>query len=719
MRIIDDAGAKQALLDGAPYDVTVTVTPVGGTAVVIDADHIAQNGIKINPSSVSGNKLELGTVIAATGDFEFFNYDGALDGIDFRGAELYVEGSVDVNGTAAAFPIGYFIADTVKAAGSKINVQAFDRMILLDKVALVDDSHVFFPTSAYMVVVTCCYWAGVPMASIDPSILPNFDMPLPTAPTGAVTYRQLISWAAQMLGRCVKINNKGQLQFCWYAAADWDANPDNRFEGGETEKEPVTISGINVSQGGTSVYVAGTADYTIDIIDNPLLMSVANYQTATDNIWNAMSALSYYPAQFDIIHNVLAEPFDIVDLTEVDGTVKTVAVTDVVWDFSAKTTIQSKGASEETQSYAPQDAFTPQQSGQLSDASRLKIGRIESVDESVYFDLNSGEISTNNTTERVTGANSKASYETLLDFSEGALSLVLKKEGTEIGITTIGLNGLDITVDESQEISFEKPDGWDNWTIPAKAAWWITKKLWSSSANMVNNINNSITVTNKDTTQYFEQTNIASSLIQILKAVTDFTSGDRVNLAADGLEVQRLVYSGGDAPGVSKSEYKYDHASIRGTLAVLTGIKIGSTVYSDQNAKAVATEEYVQNYLASLLGDYIESTGTDGIWTWEKWHSGKAVCCGSYQFSVAASDWAALGSLYYAEGNTTFPTGFFTTLESVQKSIGVCSLNSLSCWIGHRYNDTVSDVYFRVFRHDTLSGNNTIGIDIHAVGRWI
>ena len=134
MRIIDDAGAKQALLDGAAYDVSVIVTPVGGTAVLIDGDHISQNGISINPSSVSGNKLELGSVISATADFDFFNYDGTLDGINFKGAELYVEGSVDVSGTATAFPIGYFIADTVKVSGRKIHVQAFDRMILLDQV---------------------------------------------------------------------------------------------------------------------------------------------------------------------------------------------------------------------------------------------------------------------------------------------------------------------------------------------------------------------------------------------------------------------------------------------------------------------------------------------------------------------------------------------------------------------------------------------------------
>ena len=106
MRIINDPDLLQALAEGKPYDVTVTVTPVGGSPVVIDGAHMTEGGVSINPSSVSNNKLELGSVIAATGDFEFFNYDGALDGIAFKGAELHVEGSMTVNGVTETFDIG-------------------------------------------------------------------------------------------------------------------------------------------------------------------------------------------------------------------------------------------------------------------------------------------------------------------------------------------------------------------------------------------------------------------------------------------------------------------------------------------------------------------------------------------------------------------------------------------------------------------------------------
>lgn len=715
MRIIDDAGAKQALLDGAPYDVTVTVTPAGGTAVVIDGDNIAQNGISINPSSVSGNKLELGSVISATADFDFFNYDGTLDGVDFRGAELYVEGSVDVSGTATTFPIGYFIADTVKITGRKIHVAAFDRMILLDKIATQLPN---WPAIPYHIIWQSVALCGIPFVQIDEEDYPGWNYLVRVWPTGQVTYRQLVSWALQIMGCCLKINNKGEAEIVNYASAEWSVTPDTRFEGAVIQDNPVTFTGVAVWQNGSAAYVAGSAGYVFDIADNPFL--VENVETITDEIWAFVGAVSYYPATFDIIHNVLAEPFDLIDYTDDDGTVKSVAITDVVWDFSARTKIQSKGASEETESYAPQSAFTPQQVGQLADASRLKIGRIESLDESVYFDLNSGEISTNNTTERVTGANSKSVYETTLDFSEGTLALVLKKDGTEIGRTDIGLNGLYIEMDETQGVSFEKPDNWDNWPAGIKQSWWLAQRIAQTLLNMYNTVNNSITVTNKDKSTYFQQSNLSSQLLQIIKAVAGFTSGERIELSFDGLEVQHLSFGEGDIePAVTQSEYKYDHANVQGTIAAATGIKVGAADYDDPNAKEVATQEYVQNLLASMLGDYVEESGTDGVWTYQKWHSGKAECWGLSELTVAASGWTQADNVWYADGAESLPTGLFVGTPQIHPSPqGAAGNNNFAGWGGNYLQSDSTTARYRLYRHNNYQNTRTIQTSLYCVGAW-
>ena len=412
MRIIDDPDVKQALLNDQPYEITVTVTPPGGTATVITEDNIEENGISINQSSVAGNKLELGSVIAATADFSFLNFDGALDSVVFNGAELYVEGSITVNGNAETFPIGYFIADRVKKTGKRISVSCFDRMILFDQpVASTFPSTNRIEDIAYY----ACWFVGVPEAT-DYSLLPNYDIIVRDFSYENVTYRQILGWAAALMGCCAKINNKGQMELVWYKSASWSASLDKRFDGGNTAENSVTTTGIKATTNGSVTALAGADGYTLDITDNKFIAhdNFARYESriwypvavagVISNAWTAIGSITYYPASCDLVHNVLAEPWDVIDYTEDDGTVKSVAVTDIVYNITAKTVMQSKGETEEEATYAPQDPFTPQQSAAVADASRLKIGRIESPDESIYFDLDSGNLETNTTVERITGA---------------------------------------------------------------------------------------------------------------------------------------------------------------------------------------------------------------------------------------------------------------------------------------------------------------------------
>ena len=647
MRIIDNPTLKQALIDGAPYDITVTVTPSGGgTPVVIDSAHIAENGIVINPSAVTGNRLELGTVVAAVADFTFYNYDGTLDGIAFKGATLYVQGIASVNGSQLSFDIGYFIADDVTTHGPRISVACFDRMILLDKVA--DPTRFAMPMSVYMIAYYSCAACGIYLDAEDYAH-PNYDYVVDAFPAGSPTYRQLLAWAAQIMGCCAKVNNKGNMNLVWYeSAADWQAGLNNRFEGGEIAESPVTLTGVKVKRAGATAFLAGAEGYTLDILDNGLLQTI---DAATINgIWTKIGAFSYYPATCAVIQNVLAEPFDVIDYEMEDGTARTVAVTDVVYNISARTAIESKGISTEEAGYAQQDAFTPEQNGALCDAGRLKIGRVESNDGRVYFDLDNGVIHTQNETERVTGASSKSTYETDMDFAEGELAFILQKDGVEIGRVEIGVNGINVTMDETQGYSFPKPANWDSLPAVAKAAWWTGQRFVASAFNSDNVVNNSLTVTDKDKSAGIKQANVSSQNIQTKNLDTTNLKGDLTQIVPDGLEVQKLSYAPGSADwAADKSEYKYDHASVAGTIAALTGIKIGSANYNDPNAKQVATEEYADNAVQKLIAGTLLTGGADldlldnGVW-----------CCNSA---------ALAASIQHIPPTDASPVGAFTVAQ--------------------------------------------------------
>lgn len=718
MRVINDAAVQQALLDGTPYDVTVTVTPVGGSAVVVDLDHIAENGISINPSGVSGNRLEIGSVIAATGDFTFFNHDGSLDGIVFKGADISVQGSMDIGGVTKTFDIGHFVADKATVDGVRIRVECFDYMIKFD--TLIPDAYLTTAATAGQLATACCVFCGVTNARDFSSAadIPNYDYPIPknTVPRGQ-TYRQVLAWLAQIMGRCAVITNEGKLDLVWYSAAAWDANTENRYEGGATAENAVTLTGVRIVTSGVPGETAGSDGYTLDIADNPLL---TDYRQAVVNaIWADVGAFSYYPARCDVVHNALAMPFDVIDWTEEDGTVKSVAVTDVIYNLSARTQIQSKGLSEDEAGYAPQPAFTPEQEAQVRDANRLKIGRIESADGNVYFDLDTGEISTETSEERVISSSATATYTTELDFSDGFLTVTIKKNGTEIGKTQIGVNGINVHTDESQTPSFEKPAGWDNWSQVTRTAWWVAHAA-ISLMTAQDTINNSLTVTNKSAPAgHHQETNITSQAVQVSDIQPSDGIGNRSVLTAYGLQALDLSYSSPD-PDWTKtgSYYSHDYAYVHGPVVALGPIKVGGSFYQDPDAIPVATEQYVQNYVAGLLGDYVESVYTENDWLVYKWHSGKAECWREANVSVSANSLTQTGAIYSIDGIRSFPSSLFTARPKLYVSASRPGSGSSLFWTGVNSASTSSTAHYTLFRPEQQSVAATYYVDLYAVGTW-
>ena len=310
----------------------------------------------------------------------------------------------------------------------------------------------------------------------------------------------------------------------------------------------------------------------------------------------------------------------------------------------------------------------------MKDAGRLKIGRIESVDGNVYFDLDSGEISTETSEERVLSSTVKATYKAMLSFKDGDLSLQIQKNGTDIGNTNIGIDGIYVRTDETLAPSYPKPQNWDTWPLSTKKIYIFTQKV-VALLNGNNIVNNSLLIENKaPPANHSQRINITSQLIQISNLAGDATgaSGDRTEQTPNGFFVKKVILDPsqydpdqGDNPewDETASEYAYDHTSVRGTIAAETGIKIGSADYDDPAAIPVATEQYVQNYIAALLGDYVESEYTDGVWSVRKWHGGKVECRCESALYIDSGAMTAAGSVYYADGSEAFPAGLLLTLE--------------------------------------------------------
>lgn len=135
------------------------------------------------------------------------------------------------------------------------------------------------------------------------------------------------------------------------------------------------------------------------------------------------------------------------------------------------------------------------------------------------------------------------------------------------------------------------------------------------------------------------------------------------------------------------------------------------------NAQKTATA--AQKKASAATGsDKVVETGSGGIWRFEKWDSGKAVCYGTYDFTATANSFAATGNVFSKAGSVSFPTGLFIEPPRAFPNVGNSTLSTFAAWIGHYMDTTATDAKFLVYLASQLNNDATIGIDIYAVGRW-
>lgn len=125
-------------------------------------------------------------------------------------------------------------------------------------------------------------------------------------------------------------------------------------------------------------------------------------------------------------------------------------------------------------------------------------------------------------------------------------------------------------------------------------------------------------------------------------------------------------------------------------------------------------------YQLGLITDYVVEQGTDGIWTYKKWASGIAECCGRDTKSHAIN--TAWGGVYYEAVNSyylTYPSGFF--ISSPEVVLASIINSSGTAWIadyGSGQVGTSSRTPSYTFCRGTSSASVQITLCVNAIGRW-
>mgnify|MGYP000789354194 FL=1 len=371
-----------ALREDVVQSVNILCTPTKGTAFnITDKDIIG--AVTVDWSSVTGSKLDLGSACMSELSFTLENTDGAFDDKVFEGAQLYVTTSFSTGSTTETVPIGYYTVDSPPRKLRSIKITAYDRMAKFNRAY---DTELVYPATLYQIVADACTKCGVSQKL--PTNTLHRGVSIPKRPEADnLTYRQVLVWAAELMGVSLYIDYDGKLTGGWYAtnAKHTVIKASDRFTSGNTNfaENNIVFSGVRIAGNdeNKTEYLAGTKDYAFNIEGNLLVQSDMNLSTLATELKTARCSLTYTPMSCTTHSFPHLRPLDVMSFETAQGT-KKVVLTNVKWQSQNRCTkLEGKGETATQSGYATMGAFTPKQQAILEQTRAQQAAQINDFEQ--------------------------------------------------------------------------------------------------------------------------------------------------------------------------------------------------------------------------------------------------------------------------------------------------------------------------------------------------
>lgn len=371
-----------ALREDVVQSVNILCTPTKGTAFNITNKDII-GAVTVDWSSVTGSKLDLGSACMSELSFTLENTDGAFDDKVFEGAQLYVTTSFPTGSTTETVPIGYYTVDSPPRKLRSIKITAYDRMAKFNRAY---DSELAYPATLYQIVADACTKCGVSQKL--PTNTLHRGVSIPKRPEADnLTYRQVLVWAAELMGVSLYIDYDGKLTGGWYAtnAKHTVIKASDRFTSGNTDfaENNIVFSGVRIvgNDENKTEYLAGTNDYAFNIEGNLLVQSDMNLSTLVTELKTARCSLTYTPMSCTTHSFPHLRPLDVMKFETAQGT-KKVVLTNVKWQSQNRCTkLEGKGETAMQSGYATMGAFTPKQQAVLEQTRAQQAAQINDFEQ--------------------------------------------------------------------------------------------------------------------------------------------------------------------------------------------------------------------------------------------------------------------------------------------------------------------------------------------------
>ena len=221
MRNISSAFRRALANDKRDYQNRVRFTLADNTVFDVRNDQLWDDGLHIDDAVSNDNSFQIGAAIINQCKIVLNNIYHDFSEYNFDGAKIVVyTGLNDLDdGSDEEIKLGTYEVDETSYDGSLITLTCLDNMSKFDNAY---ETNLQFPATLYQIVADACNICGV---DLDTSSLnfPHKDYIVSTKPSrDNTTFRQVISWTAQIACCFARCNVDGNLEIRWYNTDEFD-----------------------------------------------------------------------------------------------------------------------------------------------------------------------------------------------------------------------------------------------------------------------------------------------------------------------------------------------------------------------------------------------------------------------------------------------------------------------------------------------------------------
>lgn len=254
----ESAAFRRALASGRrDFSLRAELELADGTQLTLTNSDLWEDAFSIDDSVTSGTSFDIGAAVVNSATIGVENFDGRFSAYDFTDAEVTLSVGFEFDSNTEWIKKGVFTVEEPTYSGEVITLKCFDRMAKLDRPY--SGSNLSYPATLLQIVNDACTQCGLTLITQQ---FPHRDYSVTARPEDeALTYREIVSWAAQIAGCFARCNADGRLELKWFDQSSLESALDSVLDGGHFDSSTPYATGDTASGGTFNPWATGTGSY--------------------------------------------------------------------------------------------------------------------------------------------------------------------------------------------------------------------------------------------------------------------------------------------------------------------------------------------------------------------------------------------------------------------------------------------------------------------------